>query len=195
MIYSKPTYNPNPLSQIRKFCLLLVFFSTISANVFSQTDVNTLKAVYLEKFSRFITWPKECNIEQLDQPFIIAVFGNTKLTQSLQMVYSQQEIYNKRVIIKEITELKDINDCHILFIAESEKKELQKILSITNGLPILTVSETEGMAKKGVIINFFEENNKLRFEINESSLLKSPLKMSYYLLSTARIIDPVSEKR
>ncbi len=111
------------------------------------------------------------------------------------MVYSQQEIYNKRVIINEITELKDIKDCHILFIADSEKKELQKILSITNGLPILTISESEGMAKKGVIINFFEENNKLRFEINESALLKSPLKMSYYLLSTARIIDPVSEKQ
>jgi hypothetical protein len=195
LIYPKSTYNPIPLLQIRKICLLLVCFFTISANAFSQTDVNTLKAVYLEKFSRFITWPKECNIEQLDQPFIIAVFGNTKLTQSLQMVYSQQEIYNKRVIINEITELKDIKDCHILFIADSEKKELQKILSITNGLPILTISETEGMAKKGVIINFFEENNKLRFEINESALLKSPLKMSYYLLSTARIIDPVSEKQ
>lgn len=195
MIYPKPTYNPNPLSQIRKVFLLLVCCCTLSANAFSQTDVSTLKAVYLEKFSRFITWPKECNIEQLDQPFIIAVFGNTKLTQSLQMVYSQQEIYNKRVIIQEITEFKDIKDCHILFIPESEKKEVQKILSITNGLPILTVSETEGMAKKGVIINFFEENNKLRFEINESALLKSPLKMSYYLLSTARIIDPVSEKQ
>jgi hypothetical protein len=195
LIYPKSTYNPNPLPQIRKICLLLVCCFTLSVSAFSQADVNTLKAVYLEKFSRFITWPKECKIEQLDQPFIIAVFGTTKLTQSLQMVYSQQEIYNKRVIINEITELKDIKDCHILFIADSEKKELQKILSITNGLPILTISETEGMAKKGVIINFFEENNKLRFEINESALLKSPLKMSYYLLSTARIIDPVSEKQ
>lgn len=191
----QPTYKTLYFCKISLFWLILFCCLTFSFNTFSQTDVNTLKAVYLEKFSRFITWPEECNIDKIDEPFFISVIGNTKLTQSLELVYSQQEIYNKRVIIKEIHELKDIKDCHILFIADSEKKNIQKILDVTSGLPILTVAETDGMAEKGVIINFYEENNKLRFEINESTLLKSPLKMSYYLLSTARIIDPVSEKK
>ena len=162
---------------------------------FSQTTVNTLKAVYLEKFSRFVTWPEECNMDSLNEPFIIAVVGKTKLLENLQLVYSQQLINNKRVIIKEIKDLKDIGNCHILFIAESERKNITKILNITNTLPILTVSGAKGFSEKGILINFYEEGNKLRFEINETAVLKSPLKMSFYLLSTARIIEPVLEKK
>lgn len=195
MIYKEPTYKPNHFYRNSQIWLIFLCLFVSSVNGFAQTDINTLKAVYLEKFSQFVTWPAECNIEKLDEPFIISVIGSTKLTKSLNLVYSQQEIFNKRVIVKEIIDLKDIKDCHILFIADSEKKNIQKLLYITSSLPILTVAESKGMAEKGVIINFYEENNKLRFEINESSLLKSPLKMSYYLLSTARIIDPISVKQ
>jgi len=80
-----------------------------------------------------------------------------------------------------------------LFIAESEKKNIEKIVSITSGLPVLTIGETDGFSEKGILVNFFEENKKLRFEINETAVLKSQLKMSYYLLNTARITEPVKE--
>ncbi|OFX47970.1 MAG: hypothetical protein A2X13_09435 [Bacteroidetes bacterium GWC2_33_15] len=156
--------------------------------------MNVLKAVYLEKFSRFVTWPESCMMNDINKPFIISIIGKTELAENLIFVYSQQQINNKRVIIKEIKDFKEIEGCHILFIAESEKKNLQKILSITSALPILTVGETKGFSEKGILINFFEENKKLRFEINETAVLKSPLKMSYYLLNTARIIDPIAEE-
>jgi hypothetical protein len=172
-----------------------ILFCIIYLPGFSQTNVNTLKAVYLEKFSRFITWPDECRMNDINQPFIISVFGKTELTESLNLVYSQQEIYKKRVIIKEIHDLNEIVGTHILFIAESEKKNIPKILLLTNGLPILTISESVGFSEKGILINFYEDNKRLRFEINETAVLKSPLKMSYYLLSTARIIEPVLEKK
>jgi len=132
-------------------------------------------------------------MNDINQPFIISIIGETKLTENLHLVYSQQEINNKRVIIRVIKDLKEIEGSHILFIAESEKKNIQKLQQITNGLPILTVSETKGFSEKGILINFYEEDKKLRFEINETAVLKSPLKMSYYLLSTARIIEPVKD--
>jgi len=109
-------------------------------------------------------------MDDTNEPFVIAVIGKTELTESLQLVYSQQEINNKRVIIKEIKELYEIQEAHILFISESEKKNLPKILDVVKLLPILTVSETKGFAEKGVLINFFEDNKRLCFEINETEL-------------------------
>jgi len=44
-----------------------------------------------------------------------------------------------------------------------------------------------------VLINFFEKDNKLRFEINETAVLKSPLQMSFYLLNSAKIVQPIEE--
>lgn len=170
--------------------IVFFVFCFISGNLFSQTNVNTLKAVYLEKFSRFVTWPEECQMDDINQPFIISIIGETDLTENLNLVYSQQLINKKKVLIRIIKDLNEISGSHILFIADTEKKNLQKILLAINGLPVLTVSDAKGFAEKGILINFYEENKKLRFEINETAVLKSPLKMSYYLLSTARIIEP-----
>lgn len=172
---------------------LIIFLSFLSIQGFSQASIYVLKAVYLEKFSRFITWPQESLIDNPDEPFIIAVIGETPLTENLKQIYEIQEIKNKRVIIKKIKHFNEIQGSHILFIAESEKKNIDQIIAITSQQPILTIGETKGFAEKGVLINFFEKDNKLRFEINETAVLKSPLQMSYYLLNSARIVEPVGE--
>ena len=159
----------------------------------TQTNIYVLKAVYLEKISRFITWPEESQINNVSEPFIISVIGRTPLTKNLEQIYSIQKINNKRVIIKRISNLYEIENSHILVIAESEKKNLQNILTLTKNLPVLTVSEAFGFSEKGVIVNFFEDNNKLRFEINESAVLESPLQMSFYLMNSAKIVQPVKD--
>lgn len=187
-------YNPFKTHKRISFKILLfVFFILSSFQSFSQANAYVLKAVYLEKFSRFVTWPKECSMDDPSKPFIISVIGKTPLTENLEQIYSIQKINNKRVIIKRISNLYEIENSHILVIAESEKKNLQNILTLTRKLPVLTISESPTFAEKGVLINFFEENNKLRFEINETAVLQSPLQMSFYLLNSAKIVAPVKD--
>ena len=156
-----------------------------------RANVYVLKAVYLEKISRFIKWPEESLMNDIDKPFIISVIGKTPLAKNLEQIYAIKKINKKKVVIKRISNLYEIENSNILVIAESEKKNLQNILSITKNLPVLTISETPDFAKKGVLINFYEENNKLRFEINETAVLQSPLQMSFYLLNSAKIINPI----
>jgi len=126
-----------------------------------------------------------------DKPFVIAVIGKTPLHKNLEQIYAIKKINNKRVEIKKISNLYEIKDCHILVVAESERKNLQNILTVTERLPVLTISDSPKFAENGVLINFFEEKNKLRFEINETAVLKSPLQMSFYLLNSAQIVQPV----
>ena len=173
--------------------IFFIFCIFLSIKSFSQANVYVLKAVYLEKFSRFVTWPEECKMNDPSKPFIISVMGSTQLTENLEQIYSIQKINNKKVIIKKISNLYEIENSHVLFIAESERKNLQNILALTKNLPVLTVSETLNFAEKGVIINFYEEKKKLRFEVNESAVLQSPLQMSFYLLNSAKIIQPVKD--
>lgn len=180
-------------SSLYKKSVLIMLLIFISVQSFSQSNVYVLKAVYLEKFSRFVTWPEESLINDPDKPFVISVIGRTPLTNNLEQIYSIQKINNKKVTIKRISNLYEIENSHILVIAESEKKNLQNILSLTKNLPVLTISEAPGFAKKGVLINFFEENKKLRFEINETAVLQSPLQMSFYLLNSAKIVNPVND--
>lgn len=192
MVTKRITYKPSESSNnsLTRLVVLFIFLS-LSFQSFSQANVYVLKAVYLEKFSRFVTWPDESLMNSLNEPFIISVIGKTPLVENLEQIYSVQKINNKRVEIRRISNLYEIEKSHILVIAESEKKNLQNILSLTKNIPVLTVGETLGFADKGVLINFYEENNKLRFEINETAVLQSPLQMSFYLLNSAKIVNPV----
>lgn len=181
------------LGDLFKRTTVLLFFIFLSFQSFSQANEYDLKAVYLEKFSRFVTWPEECLMDNPDKPFVISIIGRTPLINNLEQIYSAQKINNKVVIVKRISNLHEIENSHILVIAESERKHLQNILTLTKNLPVLTIGEAHNFADKGVLINFFEENNKLRFEINETAVLQSPLQMSFYLLNSAKIVNPVKD--
>jgi YfiR/HmsC-like len=171
----------------------LLLFSFIALQAYSQTSIYVLKAVYLEKFSRFVTWPEECSMDDSEKPFVISVIGKTPLYKNLEQIYSMQKINNKKVEIRKINNLYEIKNSHILVIAESEKRNLLNILALTEKLPVLTVSESPNFANEGVLINFFEERNKLKFEVNETAVIKSPLQMSFYLMNSAKIVKPVKD--
>jgi uncharacterized protein DUF4154 len=171
----------------------LLLFSFITLQAYSQTSIYVLKAVYLEKFSRFVTWPEECLMDDPEKPFVISVIGKTPLYKNLEQIYSTKKINNKKVEIKKINNLFEIENSHILVIAESEKKNLQNILALTEKLPVLTISESPNFAKEGVLINFIEEKNKLKFEVNETAVIKSPIQMSFYLMNSAKIVKPVKD--
>ena len=190
MTSKKLTYKCNTFDKRIILFLMLMF---ASAHGFTQANVYVLKAVYLEKFTRFVSWPEESRMDNPELPFVIAVIGRTPLTENLEQIYSNQRINNKKVEVKRIFNLYEIESVHILVIAETERKNLQNILALTKKLPVLTISEAPNFAEKGVLINFYEDRNKLRFEINETAVLQSPLQMSFYLLNSAKIVNPVKE--
>lgn len=194
MIKRENTYTKPDLSRLNSLKIIIfIFLIFFSIKSFSQTNVYVLKAVYLEKFSRFVTWPEECEMNDPTKPFIISVMGKTQLTENLEQIYAVQKINNKKVIIKKISHLYEIENSHVLFIADSEKKNLKNILVLTKKLPVLTISESSNFAEMGVIINFYEEEKRLKFEVNETAVLQSPLQMSFYLLNSAKIVKPVKD--
>jgi hypothetical protein len=53
---------------------------------------------------------------------------------------------------------------------------------------VLTVSDERGFAQQGVGINFYTEEDKVRFEINQDAVNRSGLRISSKLLSLAKIV-------
>ena len=82
-----------------------------------------------------------------------------------------KEIRNKNVTIQYLTKIDDSINCDVLFVSESYKDDLNDVLLYTKGKPILTIGDTEGFAKEGLIINFYLSEQKIRFEINEKNRL------------------------
>ena len=84
--------------------------------------------------------------------------------------------------------MRDGQNCQIIFISSSEKSRLPEIFENLKSARVLTVGETQGFANGGGIINFVEENNKVRFEINADSARRTGLSISSELLKLAKLV-------
>ncbi len=156
----------------------------------------TLKAVYMWRLPSFIEWPHAAEPRDASKPIVIFVIGPNPFGGKLEKLASKKMIFNKKVIIRPISDSDEIKDSHILFIGKLKEKEMEKILSYTRARPILTISDLEGASEKGVIVNFRIIKNKLGFEINETAAHRSGLVISSRLLRIAtRIVYPLHRQK
>jgi hypothetical protein len=180
-------YGQERFVKVRSDCRLLRFvfaFLVLSAPVtgFAQDMVYQIQAQLIDRFTQLIEWPSSSNTADTSTPFVIGVIGNSDILQSLESLATQKKIKGKKIEVIEISNLPDIDGCQVLYISKSEKSRLSAILNQTKGKPVLTIGDTRGYAKDGVMINF-STGETMRFKINEASADASGLRFSEQLLS------------
>ena len=172
------------------FIALMIGFN---AELWSQSAEHTMKAVALEKLSLFISWPANTLKNDPSQEFVIGVLGQASFSDILKDVYKEKKIKERKVKIVTIKNIQELTECQILIIPNIKTSELNKVLNYVKGKPILTISDTEGFAEAGCFINFYEYENKLRFEINQKGLKDAGFTVDYRLLKVSKVLNPVIE--
>ncbi len=146
-----------------------------------------LKLAFIKQFPLFITWSDKRVKERKQKPFTIGVYGENKF-KKFNEEFEIRIIQGRPVKMMPIKNLEDMHQLDILFISNANKKELIKIIDLANKYQILTIADRTGMAQKGVMINFFLEENTVRFELNRKSLNDCQFKVSSKLWRIAKII-------
>jgi YfiR/HmsC-like len=147
-----------------------------------------LKAVFLFNFAQFTDWPTNA-FDASDSRFVIGVLGDDPFGQVLDDAVRGETVNGRKFVVERYQRVEDIKTCHILFISESETRRLDKIVSDLNGKPILTVSDIDNSAYRGVCVRFLTENNKIHLRINLDSLKDANLVMSSKLLRVSETIS------
>jgi len=147
-----------------------------------------IKAAYIYNFGRYVQWPPESF--QADQsPFVIGVLGSDPFGALLDEIVESKKIEGRPITARRFASIAEYKPCHILFVAASANpKEKAAALKMAQGSQVLLVGEDPGFAEQGATINFFIEQNKIRFEINTEAAKREQLKISSKLLSLAKII-------
>ncbi|MCF8242309.1 MAG: YfiR family protein [Melioribacteraceae bacterium] len=184
---------------IKNFCnniIMLIFVALLSTSIFAQQKYYSeyeVKGAFLEKFTQFIEWPSESQIEDTSKSFVIGIIGKNEINKILKEKYEVQKIMDKRVEILEIASLDDIKSCHMLYISNTKNLPVEKILDYTKNKPILTVSDDIDASEKGVIITLFIKDNHVYFQINNSAIKNTGLYASTLLLSLSKNINAGGE--
>lgn len=151
-----------------------------------------VKAVFIYNFSHFIEWPARA-LGTSDEPFDICVLGNDPFGTYLDEAVKGEQLDQHPLSVRRIQDVADLNACRILYLGRSTEAEQHQTLTILEHRPILTVSEQEGSAERGVMIQFTTENSHIRLRINVASARAADLNISSKLLRPAEIVPSAKE--
>jgi hypothetical protein len=145
-----------------------------------------VKAAFLYNFTKFVEWPDSAFP---DGTLRLCVLGENPFGKTLQTV-AGEEVAGHKLTVLSTEKLSDPAGCQVLFISQSERERMPRILADLRDLPVLTVSDTGGFIDHGGIINFTLERGKVRFEINQEAAERAGIKISSKLLRLATRVTP-----
>jgi hypothetical protein len=160
----------------------------------SDSSEYLIKAGFIYNFAKLVEWPTSA-FAQPDSPIVIGILGDDPFGATLDRIVADKKINGRGFAVKRLKwgrDLKELRDCNILFVSSSEKEHLDSLVDATKWLPILTIGDAPGFARRGGIINFTLEDNKVRFEVNVEAAKHADLTISSRLLTLAKIVQQVA---
>jgi hypothetical protein len=154
-----------------------------------------LKSAFIERFTRFVQWPRSFEEGVQNQTFIFGALCAPEFCRVLEAAFAGHRIKNRPVKFRRIKTAEDVDGCHLVYIGKTDDPTLAGLIATLKSKPVLTVSDTRGYAQKGVHINMFVQQEQIRFEINHKSAVACGLKISHLLLKLARIVETQEEGR
>jgi YfiR/HmsC-like len=141
-----------------------------------------IEAAFLYRFAGFVHWPAGA---LKPAAFTVAVLNDDTVASDLERMMPRDERQGRRVRVRRITNIGQLDDARILFIGESDAAMLRRWLARVAGRPVLVVTNQPGGLEAGSTINFLLVNRHVRFEISLNAARRSGLAISADLLSVA----------
>jgi len=140
-----------------------------------------LKAAYLYNLSKFVTWKAK-------QPkaFTICVLASG-IDGHIQAL-SGRRVKGLKVVVKQSKQLKNLNNCQIIYAVEPSKKTMASVIAQTKNRPILSLDDSLDFVKMGGNMSFIKEDNRLKIIVNQPTLKTSKISISSRLKSLITIL-------
>ena len=143
-----------------------------------------VKAAYLFNFGNFVVWPAK-SADPMGDSFPICVLGQDPFGPMLDATVTGEMIGGRKVVARRISRPQEALNCRIVFVSSSEEGQLKEVVSSLGKLSVLTVSDIPEFAQRGGMVQFVLEQNRVRFEINQTSAERAGMTLSSQLLKLA----------
>jgi hypothetical protein len=171
-------------------CGVLALVAFASGVVGAETAPEyQVKAVFLYNFTRFVEWPPRA-FTTPGEPFVIGILGDDPFGSRMDDVIRNERIGDHPLIVRRFRNAEEIGDCQMLFIGRSESVEFERVVARLDHRPVLIVSEIDGSAEHGAMIQFATESSHVRLRINADAARGAGLVISSKLLHLAEIVSP-----
>lgn len=162
---------------------ILLVMSCHRSGAVSDGNEYRIKAMFLLNFIKYVEWPIENS-----KPIIrIGVAGESEMFDALTTLASQRSAEGQKVEIKKVDE-NNVGAFQVIFISNTDNNELDEKIRKLSGKGILTISEDDKCKTRQAGINLFNQDNKIRFEINLTPVKNNGMKISSKLIELASAV-------
>ena len=172
---------------IYKLVLILIIGLLGIEDGMCQYSEYEIKAAYIFNFAKFIEWP-ESSLKS--DTITLVIYKNDPFGVVLEKTMIGRRANGKVWKIVRSSDIKDLNDCQIVFFSDIEKYDLLKLMDRLKNRSILTIGdEIVDFCKVGGVINFTPQFSEYQFEINNSVAKANRVVISPKLLVLAKIVS------
>ena len=168
----------------RLLCVVFVAAELLAAApARAQASEASVKAAFLPRFARYVSWPAVA-VPKDNDPFVLCVVGSSSFGNAVESAARSQSVDGRRVIVRKVSNPGSIAGCHIAFISGGGNQRAGQMLAAIGRRPVLTVTDTGSGAQRG-IIHFTVVNGRVRFFIDQAAAQQRGLQISSRLLALA----------
>lgn len=173
-------------------CLLaLALVIASSTPAVGQTATGAdVKAAFLYNFAKFVAWPAVAAGEE-PPAFVIGILGNDAIADSLTEFVKGKVHQGRPLSVRRLAARDDLAKVHVLFIGASESARLPELLKRLGSAGVLTVSDADRFCVLGGTIQFRNESDRVRFDVNLRAAEAAGLTINSKLLKLAGTVNPL----
>jgi hypothetical protein len=166
--------------------LILCFLSLIGSVTSAQTEkpIYEIHAQMIYNFIKYIQWPNDTEPGE----FIVGIIGEDDVFNTLKSYYDGKPKGAKKYSIRKLSGAEEAASCNVVYIGKNKGGQFENIKNAVAGKPVLTITDSSNLGKKGSCINFKVLDGKLKFELNQASVTASTLKVAGQLSSMAILL-------
>ena len=163
-----------------RLVLVLLTQGSFASSAEAPTEYE-VKAALLYNFGRFVQGPDS------GDTLLVCVLGEDPFGPVLDKMLEGKTAEARKLHVRRLRRSQEGEACQILFVSSSEYEHLPQILAELDGRSVLTVGDTPEFARRGGMISFQLEQNRVRIHVNLRAAEGARLVISSQLLKLAAV--------
>lgn len=164
---------------MRAAAILLSLLAVATPGRAVELSEYQLKAAFLYNFSSFTTWPAD-----VGNTLKLCIHGRDPFGPELDDLHGKR-VDHRRILIERKPAAGTLESCQIVFISRSAANDLPDTLRSLGSAPALTVADSPGATREGVMLNMDVARDKISFSANMKAAQRARLVLSSKLLGLA----------
>ena len=166
---------------MKRFILSALFVLFIVKLNYAQVEMSKAQAMFIYNFTKFFDWPQT----EKTGDFVIGVLGSKSLSTELENVTRGKKNVTQNIVIKYFKNIDEVTKCQVIFVDALKSNDITNIHTKT-GVHCLIISDSYSGIKKGAVIQFVVDGEKLGYDFSKSNALKHGLKFHSKIEEMAR---------